>query len=87
MCDRLLSLPPADQVERYNEMISAGRKGDAVEFFMAKVVGLPSSSPTRGRSRSGRRPATFIEDDQRFPQRRLRDIQPACGSREGETGS
>jgi pimeloyl-ACP methyl ester carboxylesterase len=33
--------PPADQVERYNEMISAGRRGDAVEFFMAKVVGLP----------------------------------------------
>jgi len=33
--------PPADQVERYNEMIAAGRRGDAVEFFMAKVVGLP----------------------------------------------
>jgi pimeloyl-ACP methyl ester carboxylesterase len=28
-------------VERYNEMISAGRRGDAVEYFMAKVVGLP----------------------------------------------
>jgi pimeloyl-ACP methyl ester carboxylesterase len=25
-------LPPADQVERYNEMIAAGRRGDAVEF-------------------------------------------------------
>ena len=34
--------PPADQVEQYNEMIAAGRRGDAVEFFMAKVVGLPS---------------------------------------------
>ncbi len=33
--------PPADQVERYNEMIAAGRRGDAVEYFMAKVVGLP----------------------------------------------
>ena len=33
--------PPADQVERYDEMIAAGRRGDAVEFFMAKVVGLP----------------------------------------------
>jgi pimeloyl-ACP methyl ester carboxylesterase len=35
------SRPPADQVERYNEMIAAGRRGDAVEFFMSKVVGLP----------------------------------------------
>ena len=33
--------PPADLVERYKEMIAAGRRGDAVEFFMAKVVGLP----------------------------------------------
>ena len=33
--------PPADQVERYDEMIAAGRRGDAVEFFMTKVVGLP----------------------------------------------
>jgi pimeloyl-ACP methyl ester carboxylesterase len=29
-------------VERYNEMISAGRRGDAVEYFMTKVVGLSS---------------------------------------------
>jgi pimeloyl-ACP methyl ester carboxylesterase len=28
-------------VERYDEMISAGRRGDAVEYFMTKVVGLP----------------------------------------------
>ncbi len=35
------SRPPADQVERYDEMISAGRRGDAVEYFMATVVGLP----------------------------------------------
>jgi pimeloyl-ACP methyl ester carboxylesterase len=34
------SRPPADQVERYDEMISAGRRGDAVEYFMSKVVGL-----------------------------------------------
>ncbi len=32
---------PADQAERYDEMISAGRRGDAVEYFMTKVVGLP----------------------------------------------
>jgi hypothetical protein len=33
--------PPADQAERYNEMIAVGRRGDAVEFFMGQVVGLP----------------------------------------------
>jgi pimeloyl-ACP methyl ester carboxylesterase len=33
--------PPSDQVGRYSEMISAGRRGDAVEYFMSKVVGLP----------------------------------------------
>ena len=33
--------PPKDLVERYDEMISAGRRGDAVEYFMSKVVGLP----------------------------------------------
>ena len=34
--------PPADQVERYDKFIAAGRRGDAVEYFMAKVVGLPA---------------------------------------------
>ena len=33
--------PPADQAERYDEMISADQRGDAVEYFMTKVVGLP----------------------------------------------
>ena len=33
--------PPSDQVERYNEFLAAGRRGDAVEYFMTKVVGLP----------------------------------------------
>ncbi len=33
--------PPSDQVERYDEMISEGRRGDAVEYFMTQVVGLP----------------------------------------------
>ena len=33
--------PPADQVERYEEMVADGRRGDAVEYFMTKVVGLP----------------------------------------------
>ncbi|HEY0443492.1 MAG TPA: alpha/beta hydrolase [Candidatus Limnocylindrales bacterium] len=33
--------PPADQVEQYDRMIAEGRRGDAAEYFMAKVVGLP----------------------------------------------
>jgi pimeloyl-ACP methyl ester carboxylesterase len=42
--------PPADQVERYNEMIAEGRRGDAVEYFMAKVVGLPPEFVAQARS-------------------------------------
>lgn len=33
--------PPADQVQQYETMVAEGRRGDAVEFFMSKVVGLP----------------------------------------------
>jgi pimeloyl-ACP methyl ester carboxylesterase len=33
--------PPEDQVERYETMVAKGRRGDAVEYFMSKVVGLP----------------------------------------------
>jgi pimeloyl-ACP methyl ester carboxylesterase len=33
--------PPADTAKTYTELVAAGRRGDAVEFFMAKVVGLP----------------------------------------------
>jgi pimeloyl-ACP methyl ester carboxylesterase len=33
--------PPADQVAQYDAMIAEGRRGDAVEYFTAKVVGLP----------------------------------------------
>jgi pimeloyl-ACP methyl ester carboxylesterase len=42
--------PPADQVERYNEMIAEGRRGDAVEYFMSKVVGLPPEFVAQARS-------------------------------------
>jgi pimeloyl-ACP methyl ester carboxylesterase len=35
------SRPPADTAKTFTELVSAGRRGDAVEFFMAKVVGLP----------------------------------------------
>jgi pimeloyl-ACP methyl ester carboxylesterase len=33
--------PPADTVEQYERAVAAGRPGDAVEFFMAKVVKMP----------------------------------------------
>ena len=33
--------PPADQVEQYERMIAEGRRGDAAEYFMSKVVGMP----------------------------------------------
>jgi len=33
--------PPTDTAKTYTELVAAGRRGDAVEFFMAKVVGLP----------------------------------------------
>ena len=38
--DESLRLPD-DLVERYEEMIAAGRRGDVIEYFMTKVVGLP----------------------------------------------
>jgi pimeloyl-ACP methyl ester carboxylesterase len=33
--------PPKDQVEQYERMIAEGRRGDAAEYFMTKVVGMP----------------------------------------------
>jgi pimeloyl-ACP methyl ester carboxylesterase len=42
--------PPADQVEQYDKMIAEGRRGDAVEYFMTKVVGLPPEFATQARS-------------------------------------
>jgi alpha-beta hydrolase superfamily lysophospholipase len=34
--------PPADTARIYRELVAAGRRGDAVEYFMAKVVGMPA---------------------------------------------
>ena len=42
--------PPADQVERYDEMIAEGRRGDAVEYFMMKVVGMPPEFVAQARA-------------------------------------
>lgn len=33
--------PPADTAKIFADLVAAGRRGDAAEFFMAKVVGLP----------------------------------------------
>jgi pimeloyl-ACP methyl ester carboxylesterase len=33
--------PPSDQVERYERLIAEDRRGDAVEYFMSQVVGMP----------------------------------------------
>lgn len=33
--------PPTNQAQHYRELVAAGRRGDALEFFMTKVVGLP----------------------------------------------
>ncbi len=37
-----LPRPPQDQVSQYETMIAEGRRGDAVEYFMSKVVGMPA---------------------------------------------
>lgn len=42
--------PPKDQVEQYNKMLAQGRRGDAVEYFMAKVVGMPPEFVAQARA-------------------------------------
>jgi hypothetical protein len=39
--DESLPKPPADTASTYRTLVAEGRRGDAVEFFMRKVVGLP----------------------------------------------
>lgn len=34
---------PADYVDRINELVSAGRRGDAVEYFMTAAAGIPAA--------------------------------------------
>lgn len=33
--------PPANTAETYERLVAEGRRGDAAEYFMAKVVGMP----------------------------------------------
>jgi pimeloyl-ACP methyl ester carboxylesterase len=42
--------PPTDQVEQYERMVAEDRRGDAVEFFMSKVVGMPPEFVAGARS-------------------------------------
>jgi pimeloyl-ACP methyl ester carboxylesterase len=40
IADERYPRPPADTAKTFTDLVSAGLRGDAVEFFMAKVVGL-----------------------------------------------
>jgi pimeloyl-ACP methyl ester carboxylesterase len=42
--------PPEDQVEQYERMVAEDRRGDAVEYFMSKVVGMPPEFVAGARS-------------------------------------
>ncbi|MBF6595255.1 MAG: alpha/beta hydrolase [Thermaceae bacterium] len=42
--------PPADTARVYHELVLAGRRGDAAEYFMAKVVGMPSEFVAHAKS-------------------------------------
>jgi pimeloyl-ACP methyl ester carboxylesterase len=42
--------PPADQVEQYNTMLAEGRRGDAAQYFMEKVVRMPPEFVAGARS-------------------------------------
>ena len=42
--------PPADQVEQYNTMLAEGRRGDAAQYFMEKVVRMPAEFVAAARS-------------------------------------
>jgi pimeloyl-ACP methyl ester carboxylesterase len=42
--------PPADAARTYEELVSSGRRGDAVEFFMVNVVGMPAEFAAQSRT-------------------------------------
>jgi alpha-beta hydrolase superfamily lysophospholipase len=41
--------PPADTASIYRELVAAGRRGDAAEYFMTEVVGLPPEFAAQAR--------------------------------------
>ena len=42
MVDDSRTLPPADYTARLSALVAAGRRGDAVEFFMTRAVDVPA---------------------------------------------
>jgi pimeloyl-ACP methyl ester carboxylesterase len=42
--------PPADTAEVFARLVAEGRRGDAAEYFMSKVVGLPDEFVAQARS-------------------------------------
>jgi alpha-beta hydrolase superfamily lysophospholipase len=42
--------PPADTAQTFTTLVDAGKRGDAVEFFMSTVVGLPDGFVAQARS-------------------------------------
>jgi pimeloyl-ACP methyl ester carboxylesterase len=42
--------PPADTAAVFDRLVAEGRRGDAVEYFMARVVGLPPEFVAQARS-------------------------------------
>jgi pimeloyl-ACP methyl ester carboxylesterase len=42
--------PPDDQVAQYERMVAEGRRGDAAEYFMRKVVGMPAEFVAKART-------------------------------------
>jgi pimeloyl-ACP methyl ester carboxylesterase len=42
--------PPSDTAETFERLVSEGRRGDAVEFFMANLVGMPAEFVAQARS-------------------------------------
>jgi pimeloyl-ACP methyl ester carboxylesterase len=42
--------PPADQIDQYTTMLAEGRRGDAAQYFMEKIVGMPAEFVAGARS-------------------------------------
>jgi pimeloyl-ACP methyl ester carboxylesterase len=42
--------PPADTAKTFSDLVAAGKRGDAAEYFMAKVVGMPPEFIAQARS-------------------------------------